>query len=81
MDGLHGLHGLLSWGANFRGFCGGFDLRIPVPMEWLYSVLIMIENDIGTNFEPQECVIFVQSTKIGTHENKLAQFLDAYIHK
>ena len=23
-----------------------------------------------TNFEPNECVIFVQSTKIGTHENK-----------
>ena len=25
---------------------------------------------MATNFEPQECVIFVQSTKIGTHENK-----------
>ena len=23
-----------------------------------------------TNFEPHESVIFVQSTKIGTHENK-----------
>ena len=23
-----------------------------------------------TNFEPNECVIFAQSTKIGTHENK-----------
>ena len=23
-----------------------------------------------TNFEPHECVIFVQSTKIGIHENK-----------
>ena len=23
-----------------------------------------------TNFEPHECVIFFQSTKIGTHENK-----------
>ena len=23
-----------------------------------------------TNFEPHECVIFVQSTKIGTHEIK-----------
>ena len=23
-----------------------------------------------TNIDPQECVIFVQSTKIGTHENK-----------
>ena len=23
-----------------------------------------------TNFEPDECVIFAQSMKIGTHENK-----------
>ena len=27
-------------------------------------------NTMATKFEPQECVIFVQSTKIGTHENK-----------
>ena len=25
---------------------------------------------MATNFEPHECVIFVQSMKIGTHENK-----------
>ena len=25
---------------------------------------------MATNFEPHECVIFVQSTKIGTQENK-----------
>ena len=25
---------------------------------------------MATNFEPHKCVIFVQSTKIGTHENK-----------
>ena len=25
---------------------------------------------MASNFEPHECVIFVQSTKIGTHENK-----------
>ena len=30
----------------------------------------MKENTIAWNFEPHECVIFVQSTKIGTHENK-----------
>ena len=30
----------------------------------------MKENIMATNFEPQECVTFVQSTKIGTHENK-----------
>ena len=26
--------------------------------------------EMATNFEPHECVIFDQSTKIGTHENK-----------
>ena len=25
---------------------------------------------MATNFEPRESIIFVQSTKIGTHENK-----------
>ena len=25
---------------------------------------------MATNFEPHECIIFVQSTEIGTHENK-----------
>ena len=30
----------------------------------------MKQNIMSTNFEPHECVIFVQSTKIGTHENK-----------
>ena len=25
---------------------------------------------MATNFEPDEYVVFVQSTKIGTHENK-----------
>ena len=25
---------------------------------------------MATNFEPHECVIFVKSTKIGTHESK-----------
>ena len=25
---------------------------------------------MATNFEPHECVNFVQSTKIGTHKNK-----------
>ena len=30
----------------------------------------MKENTMAKNFEPHECVIFVKSTKIGTHENK-----------
>ena len=28
---------------------------------------------MAMNFEPNECVIFVQSMKIGTHENKAIQ--------
>ena len=31
----------------------------------------MKENIVTTNFEPHKCVIFVQSMKIGTHENKV----------
>ena len=30
----------------------------------------MKENTMATDFGLHECVIFVQSTKIGTHENK-----------
>ena len=30
----------------------------------------MKENTVATNFEPHKCVIFVKSTKIGTHESK-----------
>ena len=29
----------------------------------------MKKNAMATNFEPHECVIFAESTKIGTHEN------------
>ena len=32
--------------------------------------LIMNKNAMTMNFEPYECVIFAQTTKIGTHENK-----------
>ena len=34
----------------------------------------MKEKTIATNFEPHECVIFVQTTKIGAHENKAICF-------
>ena len=30
----------------------------------------MKENTLATNFEPKKCVIFVQSTKFGTHKNE-----------
>ena len=30
----------------------------------------MTEYTMATNFEPLDCAIFVQSTKIGTHETK-----------
>ena len=34
---------------------------------------------MATNFETQECVIFVQSTKIGTHENEAIHSIHLYI--
>ena len=34
---------------------------------------------MATNFEPKECVIFVQSTKIGTHENKGIHNITMYL--
>ena len=46
--------------------CGGSDPRIPVP--W-FSVWIMKENTMATNFERHECVILFQPMKIDTHEN------------
>ena len=33
---------------------------------------------MATNFEPQKCVVFVQSTKIGTHENKAIHRKEIY---
>ena len=36
----------------------------------VYSSDFLCENTMATNFEPHECVISFQSTKIGTHENK-----------
>ena len=38
----------------------------------------MKENNTARNFEPNECVIFVQSMKIGTHENKA---IHCYMYK
>ena len=35
-----------------------------------FSVWIMKENTMTTNFETHECLIFFWSTKIGTHEDK-----------
>ena len=29
-----------------------------------------MENDMATNLEPHECLIFLKSMTIGTHENK-----------
>ena len=61
-----------SWGTNFRGFHGWSDRQNLVPTKKLFSVWIMKENDIvmATNFEPNEWVIFAQSTKFSTHQNK-----------
>ena len=35
-----------------------------------YELLVKKGNIMTTNFEPHECIIFLQSTKIGSHENK-----------
>ena len=35
---------------------------------------------MATNFEPNECVIFVESTKISTHENKAIYNSIIFIH-
>ena len=40
------------------------------------SFYIMTENTMATNFEPHESVIFVQTTKIDTHENKAITVMD-----
>ena len=55
-------------GTNFRGRPNPRNL---VPTKKQFSVSIMKENAITTNFDPHECVIFAKSTKIGTHENKV----------
>ena len=39
----------------------------------------MKENVMATNFEPHEYVIFVQSTKIGTHENKAIHSIFSFL--
>ena len=59
---------LFVWGTNFCGFHGGSDPWNLVPTEKQFSVWVMKENVMTTNVEPHECVIFAQSTKIGTHE-------------
>ena len=33
---------------------------------------------MATNFEPHECVIFLQAMKIGTHENKAIHSITLY---
>ena len=33
-----------------------------------------------TNFEPHECLIYLKSTKIGTHENKAIHSISVYLN-
>ena len=58
----------ISWGTNFRGFRGGS--RFPYPPNGNFSIWILKVNIMTASIESSECVIFVQSTKIGPHENK-----------
>ena len=61
---------------NFLGvlifvvFVEGSIHEFPVPKIKWFSVWILKGNTMATNFEPHKCVVFVQSKKIGTHENK-----------
>ena len=65
---------LISSWLSFGGvpiFHGGSNPQIPIPRSSNFlSVWIMKKNILATNFETHECVILVQSMKIGTHENK-----------
>ena len=60
-------------GFNFVGYC-------QFPLSWrvqstnssnleIVNFFIIKKNIMATSFEPHECVILVQSTKIATHEN------------
>ena len=48
------------------------EFQYPRISDFLYESIVK-ENLMATNFEPHEFVIFVQSMKIGTHENKAIQ--------
>ena len=61
-------------GLNFVGYQFlWFSLRVGSSNSSTNKIVIfciMKEYTMTTNFEPHECVIFVQSTKIDTDENK-----------
>ena len=57
-------------GTNLCGVREGSNPWILVPTKLGLSVWIIKENAAATKFEPHECVIFFQSMKIGTYENK-----------
>ena len=59
---------LISWGTIFRGFRGGSTNSST--QEMVILCMIYERKYYGHEFEPQECGISVQSTKIGTHKNK-----------
>ena len=65
---LNTVDGLILMGYQFSWFRGGSLPQISVPTE--FSVWIIKEITLTTNFEPLESLIFLQSTKIATHENK-----------
>ena len=75
--------------ANLAGiwilltYCGGlkfswFSWRVQFTKystnEKAITVWIMKENAMATNFEPHECVILAQFTKIGSHSNKAKHY-------
>ena len=64
MDGLIFVGYQLSW-FSWRGPSTNFSAN-----EIAIFCMNIKENTMTTNFEPHECSIFLQSTKIGTQENK-----------
>ena len=62
--------GLIFVGYQFSCDRGGSYPGNLVPTKKGFSVCIMKENAMTTNFEPHKGVIFAHTTKIGTQENK-----------
>ena len=57
-------------GLQFSGFFGGSDPRNLIPTEKRIFCINYEEKYFDHDFEHHECVMFAQTTKIGTHENK-----------
>ena len=78
MFAAYTVDGLIFVGYQFLWF----SWRFQSTNSSTHEIVIFCMNYEGkytmaTNFEPNECVIYVQSTKIGTHENKAIHSMQA----